>query len=121
MRKRVRHFENKFIANAMTFYLADGYRVIYDRECPFEVRVQDTTEGPQQIGSLEAIKVKCLLLGEDDNPQSVRIELSSEADLFYQYTHELDESGFAVRIDCAYTDIKYSLFLFLFYSPMYRK
>ena len=42
--------------------IADGYRVIYDREVPFELRVQEAADGPQQVGTLEAIKVKVLLL-----------------------------------------------------------
>lgn len=42
--------------------IADGFRVIYDREVPFELRVQDSADGPQQVGTLEAIKVKVLLL-----------------------------------------------------------
>lgn len=41
---------------------ADGFRVIYDREVPFELRVQESADGPQQVGTLEAIKVKVLLL-----------------------------------------------------------
>lgn len=42
--------------------VADGFRVIYDREVPFELRVQESADGPQQVGTLEAIKVKVLLL-----------------------------------------------------------
>ncbi|CAN0538331.1 unnamed protein product, partial [Ectocarpus sp. 8 AP-2014] len=42
--------------------LADGFRVIYDREVPFELRVQESADGPQQVGTLEAIKVKVLML-----------------------------------------------------------
>ncbi len=41
---------------------ADGFRVIYDREVPFELRVQESADGPQQVGTLEAIKVKVLML-----------------------------------------------------------
>lgn len=41
---------------------ADGFRIIYDREVPFELRVQESAEGPQQVGTLEAIKVKVLML-----------------------------------------------------------
>uniref|UniRef100_A0A7S2UUP1 Spindle assembly abnormal protein 6 N-terminal domain-containing protein n=1 Tax=Fibrocapsa japonica TaxID=94617 RepID=A0A7S2UUP1_9STRA len=74
--------------------VVDGHRVIYDREVPFEVRLQDSAEAPQQVGTLEAIKVKVLLLGDDANPESVRIELSSEADLFFHYYHQLDLTGF---------------------------
>lgn len=42
--------------------LADGFRIIYDREVPFELRVQESADGPQQVGTLEAIKVKVLML-----------------------------------------------------------
>eukprot|EP00638_Chattonella_subsalsa_P005567 CAMPEP_0117755376 /NCGR_PEP_ID=MMETSP0947-20121206/13413_1 /TAXON_ID=44440 /ORGANISM="Chattonella subsalsa, Strain CCMP2191" /LENGTH=227 /DNA_ID=CAMNT_0005574695 /DNA_START=237 /DNA_END=920 /DNA_ORIENTATION=- len=76
--------------------IADGHRIIYDREVPFELRVQESSDGPQQVGTLEAIKVKILLMGEDDSPASVRVEVSSEADLFFHYTHQLDTSGFQV-------------------------
>lgn len=44
---------------------ADGFRVIYDREVPFELRVQESADGPQQVGTLEAIKVKVLMLVRD--------------------------------------------------------
>jgi len=74
--------------------IADGYRVIYDRECPFELRVQESADSPQQVGTLEATKVKILLLGEDANPQSLRVELASEGDLFFHYMHVCDESSF---------------------------
>ncbi|GMI62599.1 hypothetical protein ScalyP_jg1629 [Parmales sp. scaly parma] len=73
--------------------IADGYRVIYDREVPFELRM-DVQNGPQQVGTLEAIKAKVLVLGDEHCLQSIRIELSSEADLFYHYIHVIDESGF---------------------------
>lgn len=38
-----------------------GFRVIYDRETPFELRIQDADSTPQQVGTLEAIKVKILV------------------------------------------------------------
>jgi hypothetical protein len=41
--------------------LVGGFRVIYDRETPFELRIQDTDNTPQQVGTLEAIKVKILI------------------------------------------------------------
>lgn len=123
---------------------ADGYRVIYDRETPFELRLQDSEDGPQEVGTLEPIKVKILILvsrgsvvglaarggfrschpapcshltaawssfhvpplasllpsfflsqkGDDMSPHSLRIELSSENDLFFHYMHVIDEAGF---------------------------
>lgn len=35
---------------------------MYDREVPFELRVQESGDGPQQVGTLELIKVKVLIL-----------------------------------------------------------
>merc|ERR1719321_2625100 len=52
--------------------LAEGHRVVYDRECPFELRVLD----------------------EETNPHHCRIELSSENDLFFHYTQSVDEQQF---------------------------
>ncbi|CAN0024003.1 unnamed protein product, partial [Sphacelaria rigidula] len=66
---------------------------------PFELRVQEAGDGPQQVGTLEAIKVKVLMLvrhGDDAAPQCVRVELSSEADLFFHYAHSTDEATFQV-------------------------
>jgi len=40
--------------------------------------------------------VKMLLQGDDARPSSIRVELSSEADLFYHYAHLIDEAGFQV-------------------------
>lgn len=74
--------------------LAEGHHVAYDREVPFELRVQDAETGPQEVGTLEAIKCKILMLGDESNPQHVRIELTSENDLFFHYTHSVNEGDF---------------------------
>ena len=71
-----------------------GHRVIYDREVPFELRVQQVSEVPQEVGTLEAVRVKMLLLGDDASPGVIKMELTSENDLFFHYTHTLDEQGF---------------------------
>ena len=42
--------------------LAEGHVVAYDREAPFELRIQDPNSGPQEVGTLEAIRVKILQL-----------------------------------------------------------
>ena len=42
--------------------LAEGHTVVFDREAPFELRIQDPTSGPQEVGTLEAIRVKILML-----------------------------------------------------------
>lgn len=74
--------------------LADGHRIVFDREVPLELRIQDSSSGPQEIGSLEAIRVKVLLLGDDASPHHVKIEMTSENDIFYSYMHAVDDSAF---------------------------
>lgn len=83
---------------------AEGHVVAYDREAPFELRIQDPNSGPQEVGTLEAIRVKILQLvstqpltkmkGEPNSLQNVKIELTSENDLFFHYTHIVDEDSF---------------------------
>ena len=43
--------------------LQAGHTVVYDREAPFELRIHDARSGPQEVGTLEAIRVKVLVLG----------------------------------------------------------
>ena len=42
--------------------VAEGHHLLYDREAPFELRIQDPNNGPQEVGTLEAIRVKILVL-----------------------------------------------------------
>jgi hypothetical protein len=56
--------------NKVNYSLADGHQLLYDREAPFELRIQDPNNGPQEVGTLEAIRVKILVLvsGPTSNP-----------------------------------------------------
>lgn len=49
----------------------------------------------RQGGTLELIKVKILTVGSDDAPTAIRMEMSSEVDLFFHYQHFVDERVFA--------------------------
>eukprot|EP00898_Chlorokybus_atmophyticus_P000600 jgi/Chlat1/1540/Chrsp122S01829 len=71
--------------------LGDGYRVLYDREVPVEIRTGNTS---QDTSTLEPLRVKILMQGDDTAPRSLRIELTSENDLFFFYRHDLAEKGF---------------------------
>lgn len=62
-------------------------------QVPFEVRTRFGEE-PAKPGQLELIKVKLLLLGTDDAPAVVRLEMSSESDLFFHYMHIVDDREF---------------------------
>lgn len=73
--------------------LAEGFRLVYDREVPFEVRPANA-QAPAEVGALEGIKVKVVVLGEENSITSLRVELSSEADLFFHYTCVINNAGF---------------------------
>ena len=49
--------------------------MLYDREVPFELR-QHNADGHQEVGTLEAIKVKILVMGDEPVPVALRIELT---------------------------------------------
>ena len=73
---------------------ADGFHVFYDREVPFELRSMAASEMPQNVGALEAIRVKILVKGDAHAPDDMRVELTSESNLFFHYSHRLDTSNF---------------------------
>ena len=76
----------------------DGFRVVYCKEVPFEMRLQETDEAPQEVGTLEAILAKVAVQGDAAAPTAIKVELSSESDLFFHYSHVVDERAFkAVR------------------------
>jgi hypothetical protein len=52
--------------------IADGYRIIYDREVPVEVRNQ-TSDGNADNGTMEALKIKMLMLGPEEVSLTARL------------------------------------------------
>ena len=75
--------------------LNEGHKLLFDREVPFELRLEDNND-PKEIASSEELKCKVLLGGEDNNPTQIRIELSCENDLFFHFTSNIDEETFKV-------------------------
>jgi hypothetical protein len=61
---------------------------------PFEVRNQNGDDMARQ-GTLELIKVKILVVGSEDSPSAIRMEMSSEVDLFFHYLHCVDDQAFS--------------------------
>lgn len=49
--------------------LSDGSTVLFDREAPFELRLQSAKNTPQEVGSLEAIRCKVMVLGGQNQQQ----------------------------------------------------
>lgn len=76
--------------------VAGGFRVTYAREVPLEMRLQTSDAAPADAGTLEAIYCKVAVRdGDDGRPRAVKIELTSEADIFFHYVHTVDEKEFA--------------------------
>ena len=75
--------------------LSEGHKLLYDREVPFELRLEDNN-GPQEVASFEALRCKILLGGVENNPIQIRIELSCENDLFFHFTSDIDEETYKV-------------------------
>ena len=67
--------------------LADGFTLFYERECPFELRVRSKVDDRPEVGNLEGITVRILVKEDSTGMQGVRVELSSENDLFFHYMH----------------------------------
>lgn len=44
---------------------------VYDKECPFEMRLQETDEAPQEVGTLEAVRCKICVQGDTTAPTTV--------------------------------------------------
>lgn len=74
--------------------LIDGHSIMFSKEVPFELRIQEVGSEPQEVGTLESIHVKLLVMGTPDNYRHIKIELTSENDLFFHYTHAVDPDGF---------------------------
>lgn len=50
-----------------------GFRVVHDLEVPIEVRLTELHDMPQDIGSLEAIRVKVMVKGDHFNTEAVKV------------------------------------------------
>ncbi len=75
--------------------LSEGHKLLYDREVPFELRLEDNN-GPQEVASFEALRCKILCGGVENNPIQIRLELSCENDLFFHFTSDIDEETFKI-------------------------
>ena len=75
--------------------LSEGHKLLYNREVPFELRLEDN-DGPQEVASFESIRCKVLTTGEGNNIAQIRIELSCENDLFFHFTSDIDEEIYKV-------------------------
>lgn len=70
--------------------IQDGGHIVYDREVPVELKSADGTEE----GVMEGLKMKIVVLGDDNSPSCIRLEVSSEAELFFHYTCVVNAQGY---------------------------
>jgi Centriolar protein SAS N-terminal len=59
------------------------------------MRVQEGDEGPAEVGTLDAVRVRVMTLGEGADVEMVRVELLSEMDLFFVYAHSVRAAEYA--------------------------
>ncbi|KAL3137648.1 hypothetical protein ABBQ38_004924 [Trebouxia sp. C0009 RCD-2024] len=73
--------------------LADNFKLFAEREVPLELRTGGGNLA-NDAGSVEAIRVRVLVCGTQPDLEAVRIELTSESDLFFHYTHTIGPAAF---------------------------
>ena len=96
------HTQSQSVLNAFDFSqinemdpsMMEGHKIVYDREVPFELRIQDQNSTPQEVGTLEAIRAKVLVKGDGGSLEEIKVELTSENDLFFHYTHKVTVDSF---------------------------
>lgn len=59
------------------------------------MRVQTDDRAPQEVGTMEAVRAKVLVKSEGSEIRDIKVELTSENDLFLHYVHIVDESSFS--------------------------
>ena len=86
--------------------LADGSKCIFEREVPIEIRAlgpssstssqseEFVSNNHNNIPIVDSIRVKLLTKGTDDEFTSLRIEFSSETDLFFHYVQTVTKDTF---------------------------
>lgn len=71
--------------------LSDGSRLLFDRELPAHIRFEDS---PEQNEIIENVRVRILLQGLETKPAGVRVEVTSESDLFFVFIHAVNPTTF---------------------------
>jgi len=91
--------------------LADGFKIAYDKEIPLELRLQDETVNQEEVGTLENIRARVLVQGEAQAPTCIKVEFTSEEDLFFNYVSLVNEELFQKIKDEQKLNVEFSGFL----------
>lgn len=66
--------------------LEGGFNIKFIQDVPIEIRLVESEENDNEMGTLESLKVKLLYTADIFNPELIKIEITSESDLFFHYT-----------------------------------
>ena len=61
-----------------------GYVELFHLQVPIELRSMETSD---QLGTIETLEFQLFIKGPKENPKEIKVELTSEIDLFFHYTH----------------------------------
>jgi len=64
-----------------------GATLLYDRKLPFNFRYSDKNDVYETCNSMELINVKIFTWSKGGKCSKLKIELSSDKDLFFYYAH----------------------------------
>lgn len=82
--------------------LSQGFKEIFNREVEVEIKKED-----KRIR--EDLRIRVLYLGDESAATNIRLEISSENDLYFYYLTEIDSTAFrklkdSQRLQCQYYD-----------------
>ncbi|KAM3147348.1 hypothetical protein pb186bvf_000599 [Paramecium bursaria] len=67
----------------------EGYIQIYQQEIPFKLKLNE-----EEYQQMESLNVKVLVMGGDQHLQQMKIELSSDSDLFFHFVHIVNQEQY---------------------------
>ena len=85
------------ILNAQDPSLSNSFKIIYYKRVPMEIKLKYKNK-EKDLSSFEPIKCKLLVDNENENNTSnhIKIELSSENDIYFHFTNVIDEKKFQI-------------------------
>ena len=92
--------------------LLDDYVKIYEKEVPFEIKAEGSTDS--NSSAFEPLNCKILIKGDFNNPNSIKLELTCDKDLFFYYFSIVDRNIFndirsSQKLTCHFKDYGHML------------
>ena len=75
------------------------------------IRLVEDEKEANEMGTLESIKTKILIQGDIEAPECIKVELTSEADLFFHYTCMVTPESFAELRDLQQLNVGFDAFI----------